>query len=234
MNVTVLAPVLLRPSRVRSLIDSVRAAAPPMPPLALLFLVSPNDAEEQRAVEDALQDAYTAAWVHALVVPWDHGPGDYARKINHGADWARERGADWLLLGADDLRFHRGWLEAALAAHEETGACVVGTNDLGNSRVTAGLHSTHPLVHTDYLECGTIDEPGKLLHEGYHHNFCDTELVETAKRRGTWAFARDSRVEHLHHLWGKAPNDQVYEVGGRTFPQDQVVHTRRRPLWETP
>jgi hypothetical protein len=157
------------------------------------------------------------------------GRGDYARKINAGF---RAIEAEWYFTGADDLIFHAGWFEAALKVAQQTGACVVGTNDLGSPIVVRGEHATHSLVLRDYvLECGTFDEPGKILHEGYCHNFVDTELVDTAKWRGAWAFARDSEVAHRHPDWGLAQRDEIYNLGRRDFYRDEELYKNRRRLW---
>jgi hypothetical protein len=80
-----------------------------------------------------------------------------------------------------------------------------------------GRHATHSLVHADYRECGTLDEPWKLLHEGYWHNFVDDELVGTAMLRGTFAMAGDAHVEHLHPNWRKAADDETYRRGMASF-----------------
>lgn len=120
-----------------------------------------------------------------------------------------------------------------MARLEDTTVGVVGTNDLGNPRVIAGKTATHSLVTRAYVgEHGTVDEPGKVLHEGYQHNFCDTEFVETAKRRGAWAFAGDSVVEHLHPHWSKGDDDETYRRGQAGFEVDRRLHARRRRLWQ--
>ena len=158
------------------------------------------------------------------------GRGDYARKINAGYDAVE---AEWYFLGADDIRFHPYWFEVAMEVHKQTEACVIGTNDLGNPQVLQGQHATHSLVLLDYVEeCGTIDEPGKVLHEGYSHNFVDTEFVATAKWRDAWAFAVNSRVEHLHPDWRKGQNDQVYALGKSGFANDQKYFEMRKRLWK--
>jgi hypothetical protein len=81
---------------------------------------------------------------------------------------------------------------------------------------------------------GTVDEPGRLLHEGYGHNFVDNELVETAKTRDAWTFAADSIVEHLHPSWGKAERDQTYNIGRARFDADRRYFQRRQRLWMSP
>jgi hypothetical protein len=156
--------------------------------------------------------------------------GDYAIKINQAYQMTSN---PFLFFGADDLHFHPGWLPAALGAmtcDEEVG--VVGTQDMANRRVLQGIHSTHCLVSRAYIdECGTIDEYGKALHEGYAHEFVDDEFVGTAIFRGAFVFAEDSVVEHLHPSVGKAPLDELYRAEPRRMQQGRVLFHRRRTLW---
>lgn len=163
-----------------------------------------------------------------LTLPGPHGPGDYARKVNLAA---RETDDALLFLGADDLAFHPGWLEAA-AAKLEPGVGVVGTNDLGNPRVLRGAHSTHSLLTRAYAGLGTIDEPDKVLHEGYPHEYVDDEFVATARHRDAFVFAADAVVEHLHPHWGKSATDELYDAHARRMRQGRRVYDRRRRLWE--
>ena len=70
------------------------------------------------------------------------------------------------------------------------------------------------------------------MHEGYRHNFCDTEMVETAKARGAWRFAADSIVEHVHPNWHtEIETDETYRLGRSGFIRDQTLYHRRRRLW---
>lgn len=234
-EITVLIPVLNRPQRVAPLLDSIEASGR-FVRLLPLFLVSPDDDAELAAVDREREtrrrwaDGEPVEALERIVVDWPPGPGDYSRKINRGAAWAS---SEFVFLAADDLRFHPGWAERALACHLETHACVVGTNDGGNRQVQQGHHSTHTLVHRDYLDCGTADEPDsrKLLHEGYSHNFCDSEFVATAKARETWAHATDSLVEHEHPFWGKSARDATYDRGQAGYKADQALFNKRRRLW---
>lgn len=211
-------PVLRRPHRVRPLLDSIEAATPESH--RVLFVASPGDRDEIAALRQA-----AAEWI---VLDRPPGRGDYQRKINAGVRATTE---PLIFTGADDLAFHPGWLASAVA-RLSPGIGVVGTNDLGNRRVMAGEHATHSLVTRAYVEqFGTIDEPGKLLHEGYDHNYCDTEMVDTAKTRGAWVFVADSVVEHLHPHWGKGEDDEVYRRGQRGFRNDRRRYHRRRRLW---
>lgn len=217
--VAVLIPVLGRPHRADPIARSIREADPRATPL---FLCSPGDTAEIAACQ-------RVAWT--LVMEWEAGQGDYARKMNLGYLHARALGFEWVFLGADDLVFHPGWLDACLRAHDRENACVIGTNDMGNARVVAGHHSTHTLVHADYLGCGTIDAQGVILHEGYWHNYVDDEFIQTAMSRRTYAHARDALVEHLHPNWGKGFDDDTYRKGMAHFEDDRVLYEQRQSQW---
>lgn len=215
-----LVPVLNRPDRVDPLVASLRETSD----ARLLFLLSPGDEREDRAVRKA---AHRYANVATLRMFFRNAPGDYARKINTGV---RETTEPWLLQAGDDLHFHPGWEEAALQLTDRFR--VIGTNDLCNPRVRSGRHSTHSLVHRSYVdERGTADEDGKMLHEGYRHNFVDDEFIQTARRRREFGFAFDAHVEHLHPMRGATPLDQTYRLGQSGFADDRIMLARRRHLW---
>lgn len=208
--------MLHRPHRVAPLIESLRNSGADARPL---FICSPDD--------EYVVDAVDTAGADRIVVDWPGGSvGDYARKINAGY---RASDEPWMLTGADDLHFHPGWFDAAL---RRKGAQVIGTNDLGNQRVLAGVHATHSVVSRRYVDrCGTIDEYHKVLHEGYRHEYVDDELVGTAKFRGVWAFAPDSIVEHLHPDYSKAPRDAMYAAQGERMNESRRLFHKRSRLW---
>jgi len=219
-RVVVVVPVLRRPQNAGPLAESL-AAATPEGAYRLLFVGSPGDVAEHEACR--------ATGADLLVIDRPPIGGDWARKINFAYQTTDEPA---LFLGADDLRFHPGWLEA-VERRVADGAHVVGTNDLGNARVMAGDHATHMLVTRSYVdEHGTVDERGKVLHEGYPHEWVDDEAVATAKMRGVWAHATDSHVEHLHPNWGKAPMDSLYAAQRLRMMQGRLHFERRRHLWE--
>jgi hypothetical protein len=217
-EIAVLVPVLGRPHRAQPLADAFREAT--SVPYRLVFLCSLGDDEEY--------DACNQTGELTLRVPWVAGPGDWARKINHGY---RVTDEPWILCGADDLAPQPGWAEAAFAcAHPGVG--VIGTNDLGNPTVMRGDHSTHPLVARWYAdEHGTVDGPGQVVTEAYGHQWTDTELVQTAMARGAWVFAEDSHVTHLHPFWGKGEDDATYRKGMASSREDQRLFQSRRRLW---
>jgi hypothetical protein len=211
--------VLDRPANVKPLVES----------LNLSVEAERSEGWAVRAVfVCTLGDDAEIAAVRAQEVELLFHDGGYAAKCNHAT---RLVDVDWYLTAADDLKFHLGWLRAAISAHIRTGALVVGTNDMHNPSVVNGFYATHLLVHRDYVERGTIDKPGVLMHEGYDHNCVDTELVETAKSRGMFAFAGDARVEHLHPIWKGAPDDATYRRGRENHAADRRLLAVRRRLW---
>lgn len=136
----------------------------------------------------------------------------------------------WVFGASDDLMFHPGWFDEALQVAEEHGASVIGTNDLGNPQVMAGNTATHCLLRRSYLDGPglTLDTPpGGFVTEDYVHNWIDNEITELAQRRGVWAMAFDSHVEHLHPLWGKAPYDAVYTESYQHAADDAATFQRR-------
>lgn len=217
--ILIAVPVLDRPHAVAPLVASIRAAT--RTPHRILFLCNAGDTAEIAACD--------ASGCDVDVGPSQPRPGDWARKINHAY---RSSVEPYLLLAADDLVFHPGWDVAALA-YAERGFGVVGTDDMGNGLVMRGDHATHPLVARAYVDaCGTVDECGVVVHEGYRHNCPDVELVETAKARGAWAFAAGAKVEHLHPFWRKGADDATYRLGRAGYAVDQALLARRRPLWQ--
>lgn len=225
-EVAVIVPVLGRPQNARPLVESVLTAT--ACDWELVFVCTPGDTAQIAACDDlALFDQ-----VEVLVADWPADAGDYARKINLAFELTD---APFVLCGADDLRFHAGWDTAALAVAREYDVGVVGTNDLGNSQVVAGQHSTHPLVARCYIDGlgGTFDErPGVVYSDAYSHQCVDTELVELAKARGCYAHAPRSVVEHLHPLWGKAEMGDTYRRALADGASDRELFARRQRAWQ--
>lgn len=212
--IDVLVPVLGRPHHVTQMALTLDKGDG-----ELLFLCSPEDGEGLEAAH--------ATGARVVVMEWEAGPGDYARKINRGYALTS---APYVFQAATDLLFHPGWAEAALQVAERSGAGVVGTNDLANPMVMRGRHSTHSLVRRQYVEeeGGGWDGPGVLLHEGYDHQYVDNELVVAAMQRGRWAFARNSVVQHLHPVFGHGDrNDPTYVKAMRAGVEDGRLYRDR-------
>jgi hypothetical protein len=181
-------------------------------PARLLFIASEEDYAERLVLEQA--------GAKFLVVDWEAGHADYARKIQAGFE---ATDGEWIFTAADDISFHRGWADAAILIAQRTGKRVIGTADLGNPEVKRGATATHLLIARSYvLEHGTLDEAGQVFSFAYDHNWCDAECSLTAKIRDEWAFAKNSVVEHEHFHWNKGlGEDDTYRKGLKNFNQDR-------------
>lgn len=217
-DVDILIPVLGRPELAAKVLASVdQTVTDPR----VLFIADSDDHDEIAAIRGAGGDLLLAL------------PGtNYATKINAGF---AASDSDFFFCGADDLVFHPRWWEHArdLLLGAPT-LHVIGTNDLCNRRVMRGEHSTHHLVRRSYIEeqGGVIDEPpGKVLHEGYAHEYCDDEFIGTAKARGCFAHCHESIVEHIHPMVGKAKDDRTYQIGRQHSHYSQRLFQQRAPLW---
>jgi hypothetical protein len=220
-DLAIIIPLWRRVSHVTRVYESALASTPDA---CVVFVASAGD--------DAVTDALSVSDLPFITIEGDGGGiGDYASKINAGY---RATSQPWLFTGADDLRFHPGWYEAARTlASQNTGTGVVGTADLGNARTMDGTHSTHSLVARWYADSGgSVDADHQIYHEGYAHWFCDDELIQTAVARGAYAHALDAVVEHLHASVGKSPDDGTYHRGRATAPLAQRRFQKRRQLWE--
>lgn len=218
-KVAVVIPVLNRPSRVKPLVEAFKASC--SPEQATLYIVAQtNDkAELEEIVRCADTHPEVFNGVGIIVVSPDKQ--SWAKKVNESLSQTEE---PWLFLGGDDLDFKPGWFEK-LDPYLESEFSVIGTRDGHNDST---LSTAHPVVRRDYAEkLGTIDEPGKVVHDGYHHNFPDTELVATAMMRGRYKLALDVVIEHLHPLYGKAKLDDTYRLGQVNFGKDKALYNER-------
>ncbi len=206
----VIVPVMRRPQNAAVFMASLRASTG----MATVYAVAHED------------DADTiGAWRDAGARVLTGDVTTFAEKVNLAY---RETDEPWLFLTGDDVRFHPGWLDHAQQAAGDR-YHVAGTNDLGNPRVLTGDHATHLLIRRSYVdEVGASwDGPKVVAHEGYRHWFVDDEIVLAAKERDTWVFAPGSVVEHLHPLWGKAGDDEVYALGQSSAREDRELFERR-------
>lgn len=211
----VIVPVMGRPEHAEPFMASLRASTG----LARAYAVC-HDGDDPEVAK---------AWDHAgaEIVDVPAESISFAAKVNAGYRHTsgNVRPEPWVFIVGSDVRFRPGWLDQAQEVAYRYQAQVIGTNDLGNPRVIAGEHATHLLISRDYIEQtgASWDPPGTVCHEGYRHWFVDDEIVTAAKQRGVWQMASGSIVEHLHPAWGKAPNDDIYELGQASAKKDQQL-----------
>lgn len=209
--VAILVPVLGRPQNIAPLLQSVEQST--SQPHSVLFICDPDDTREIDAI---------AAAGGTMIAPG----GRYAAKIRAGVDATDE---PLVFLGADDLRFHPGWLDACLAVIAQ-GALVVGVNDRIRRR-RRPQHATHFLLTREYALRPAIDGTPGPLSAAYEHCFVDDELIATATSRGVYAYAERAIVEHRHWINRTAEDDDTYRRGRANFHADRDTFIRRTPLW---
>ena len=205
-EVDVIIPVLHRPQNVRPLMESLRASTG----LATAWFVCEED------------DVPEVACVEGNGGRVLYGGHTFAEKVNSAY---KVTDAPWLLLVGDDVRFRPGWLDHAQDVARRYKADVIATNDLANPRVTRGEHATHPMIRRTYIaeQGASWDGPGIVCHEGYKHWYCDDEWTTVAKQRGTFQAALGSQVEHLHPIFGKGEDDDVYRLGQKHAAEDEKL-----------
>jgi hypothetical protein len=196
-DIAVVVPVLNRPQRAEPFMASLRET---------------TDRATVYAVVNEADNLTWATWLQAKANVRLTRLTTFAEKVNYAYNLTDEA---WVFLVGDDVVFHPGWADEAIRVSEETGAQVVGVNDLANPRTQQGTHAPHLLISRQYIaeQGASWDGPGVVCHEGYRHMFVDDEIVTVAKQRGTFAVAKDAVVEHLHPAVGKAEVDSTYRLG---------------------
>ena len=137
----------------------------------------------------------------------------------------------------DDVRFHNGWWDGLRQALTPD-VSVIASNDL-SPHTMQGDACTQPIVRRSYIEeqGGAWGEPGVALHEGYLHNFSETELFDVALQRCVAVFAPDCVIEHIHPDWGKAEIDDTYLAGSKRpggWEHDHALYLERSVQWQIP
>jgi hypothetical protein len=211
MTCAILVPSLNRPQYLERLVENIHAATPEEH--RVLFCVSDN---ESKAILDRLGEWYL-----------DDSDTEDRRYVTRMNKLVRGLiAADTIFFGSDDIRFKPGWLSAALAVLD-TGPDVVVVNDLRNP------NGTQAVIRANYLDRAVFDAPGDAFHGGYLHNFADTEMFFTAYKRGTFARAMDSIVEHLHPLFQgheAIPWDATYTNAMRGWGHDEALFNARAQI----
>ena len=225
--IDIIVPVLGRPQNAQPLVDSITAST--TVPYRILFVCSYGDDEQVEACH--------ATGTLLAMTTWPPGPGDAAKKWNLG--YTVTGGApveySYVFTAADDVTFTPGWDVEILKVAERTGAGMVGSNDQANPLVKRGRHSTHSLFSRAYIDSvgGTFfDGPGVVYHEGYDHQWIDTEAVKAAMDRGQWAFAMNSVVAHHHPIYDRSvAMDDTYRRALGDASADMRLFKERLKKW---
>jgi hypothetical protein len=147
---------------------------------------------------------------------------------NLAAAAALRDGADWLVLGADDIVWHTGWLKAALKTADETKAQVIGLND---GHTNLDHYGAHYMVSASFVKERL---GGVFIPIGYKSWWFDREVCERAAALGLYAPCPDAVAEHLHPDWKTAEMDDTYRLGYAHHKADQRIYENRKESgWPT-
>ena len=215
--IDIIIPTIGRPHRLAAIVANIHAATDT--DHRIIFAVERHDTASQDAIEpldaDVVLNTRTANYAGALNTAYEQSDNT------------------WIFTGADDLVWSEGW-DSICLSKTDNWFRVVGTNDLLNTHVLAGWHSTHSLVAREYLDMvgGVVDDgAGSFYPECYDHNYCDTEFVNTAKMRGRWRPCLAAIVEHEHVTTGKVEADATYLRSIRHYDDDARLYEMRMSLW---
>lgn len=128
-------------------------------------------------------------------------------------------GADWYVLGADDIEWHPGWLLEALDIANMTRAQVIGLNDLHTNLEDYAAH---------YMMSGEYAARYGFIPAGYRSWWFDRDVCQAARARGKYAPAWKAIAEHVHPDWGNAPLDDTYRAGMVYRDDDRALYMARR------
>ena len=216
MKIVVSIPTMGRPERpgqvrecVLRLLESVRDAAQQV---VCVVHVDGDEATAESLADLPIERIFSAERRGAI-----HG---WNAAVRHVPD------ADAYVLAADDVLFHDGWLEAALAALRRLPNAdgVVGLNDLGVGNKYRDF-APHYLMTRGFM---ARYHGGVLAIPAYTHYACDMETAERAQWAGRFVYAEGAVVEHMAYYEGKAPVDDVYRAADSTRAMDRLLFLRRR------
>lgn len=140
---------------------------------------------------------------------------------NQAYRFAKTLGAEWVVLGADDLEFCDGWLEEALKA-AENGAQVIGLNDGHSDPMHYG---SHHMVTVRFIE---KHRGGWFIPPVYRSWWFDREICEHAQALGLYAAAHDARIIHHHPDWEPGKWDRTYEEAWHHHEPDRRIYEQRK------
>jgi hypothetical protein len=83
-----------------------------------------------------------------------------------------------------------------------------------------------------YAQMGcSVDQGDMIYDEGYYHEYCDDELVQTAMVRNAYRHAFAANVEHVHMLGDPSLDDDTYRHGRRMTRMSRRRFLARQRLW---
>lgn len=211
-KVAIFVPTVNRPERVEKLLESLEQSTPRED--YQVYVITKNE----QTLEIAKKHGATA-------ILDSNDDIRYATRMNWLLKQTKE---PFIFTGSDDILFRDGWIIEAKKFLAK-GYKIIAVNDKTNPT------GTNFLIDREYIEknSGCLDIKGVLFYPDYQHNFCDTELVASAKFRNVFAYAPRSVVEHEHYLNSKRHADESDIWAQARFGIDQKTFESRKKLWDS-
>lgn len=203
--ISVLLPTTGRPDRAEACIRQLRATAD----VEIVCAVD-CDPESARRLAPLVDKLLVATFYRGCSQAWN--------------DCLAEASGDPIVFAADDLEWHEGWLEAALAklAEFDDGWGMVGFNDGhwdGNELATHYLMSRRFVIEV---------LGGVVAWDFYEHSFNDVEVNERGKLANRYRWAEDALVYHEHWTFGDRPQDATDDRMLAGYERSQAKFNERR------
>jgi GT2 family glycosyltransferase len=211
MNIACIIPSRNRPIQLRRCIDR------------FFGTTQAHDVECVAVLDEGADERHKILWGSRAMLVYNKSIMGAVASWNIGAASVPEANA--FVLGADDLVWGDGWLDAALSSLETLPGKqgMVGFNDLDR---TDGM-ATHFLLTRG---CALEVMGGVVAIPAYHHYWTDPEMNERAVRAGCYVWAAGAFVEHRSSMNGKAPMDTTYQEAARWFKQDEETFNLRKAM----
>ena len=224
MKVAVLLPTK---GRARQLVARVTDLLLQEPPddirLMIIYAVVTTDHATIHNIDLLKKMAWSGRISQHMVIR-THSDSTQVEGFNMAYRHARNLGADWFVLGADDLVWGVGWL--ARAFMEDPRAEVIGLND-GHTDIAQ--YAPHYMAELSFCETHLN---GHICPPEYKSWWFDREVCELARRLGVYAPAWGADVEHLHPDWQTADLDDTYREMLPTHDEDKATYLKRKKAYE--
>ena len=220
MRIAICLPTKGRPAQMKKRVnDLILQPLPDGVDLILSLAVIRDDTETLRAVNEVIDQWYDSD-VTVLLTFRESGStavDGWNRAYNAVADIC-----DWFVLGADDLIWADGWLEAAMelfAAGE-----VIGLND---THTDLNQYAPHYMASAAF--CRDV-LGGCLVPPIYRSWWFDREVCEIAQSFGVYVPGWGVIVAHTHPDWKTAEMDDIYSQARPLHDADRALYLRRQRL----
>jgi len=217
---TVAIPILNRPEKIKKVYDYFSERTGGLE--EIVFLPDESDVASISLLDEL--------GYNYLISPKSNkfGIQTYASKINYAF---LNSNLEFFMYSADDVIPQPGWFSVLLNEFRNNkNLGVLVPNDNLTLAVQEGRGAPHAVVRRNYVnkfKGASFPGSGILMHDGYRHAFCDTELMETAKKRNAFLYVPESVVVHDRPPLGDENNDEVYNLGLKTWKEDMMEFETR-------